>query len=225
MNSNPLIKWAENKYNRLLILLFWLLVSIALPETQFKARGAILMLFSMAMLSTVRQIRPGRWWLKYYNALVLINLALLGLQMAGALNIYVWSHGHSLSAFILFVVISVPILLLQQEFFLIQTVTVDTLKGGIAIYVLIGVAWALFYTILFDFNPNSFDGITSSQFQADLLHFSFVTLTTLGYGNILPLGTLARTASDLEAIVGVMYPAILIARLVSLYSTNSQEPL
>jgi hypothetical protein len=63
-------------------------------------------------------------------------------------------------------------------------VTADTLKGGIAIYVLMGVAWAMGYIILFDFNPNAFGGVQPSQFRADLLHFSFVTLTTLGYGNI-----------------------------------------
>jgi len=84
----------------------------------------------------------------------------------------------------------------------------------------------MFYTILFDFVPNSFDGVKPSQLRADLLHFSFVTLTTLGYGNILPVLPSARIASDLEAILaGVMYPAILISRLVSKHTAKSEESL
>jgi hypothetical protein len=104
-------------------------------------------------------------------------------------------------------------------------VTANTLKGGIAIYVLMGVGWAIVYTILLDFDPASFDGVNPSQIRADLLHFSFVTLTTLGYGNILPAGPPTRIASDLEAIAGVLYPAILISRLVNNYTAKSEESL
>ncbi|WP_179228554.1 hypothetical protein [Leptolyngbya ohadii] len=80
MNSNLWTKWAENKYNRFLFLLLWLLVSIALPERQFLATGTILILFLVTMLSIVRQLRPNQWWLKYYAALVFLNIALLGFQ-------------------------------------------------------------------------------------------------------------------------------------------------
>jgi hypothetical protein len=225
MSSSPWIKWTQNRYNHLLLLIFGLLISIALPETQTMTRSIMLMLFSVAMLSIIRRIRPGRWWLKYYAGLVLLNLSVLGLQLIGLLNIATWNHGPSAIALILLIVISVPIWLLQQEFFCTRKVTADTLKGGIALYVLMGVDWSLFYVILFDFDPSSFYGINPFQFQSDFLHFSFVTLTTLGYGNILPLGTTVRLSSDLEAIAGIMYPAILISRLVSLYNTDSQEPL
>ncbi len=225
MSSNPLTKWAENKYNRFLFLLFWLVVSIALPERLTIATSIILILFLAAVLLTIRQIRPGRWWLKYYAAFVFLNMALLGLQLLGLVNISTWSHGSSVMALTLFIVIFVPILVFQHELFSVQKVTADTLKGGIAIYVLMGLAWAMVYNILFDSNPNSFDGVNPSQVRADLLHFSFVTLTTLGYGNILPALPPARIASDLEAIAGIMYPAILISRLVSKYTSNFEEPL
>lgn len=225
MTSNPLIKLAGNKYNRFLFLLFWLVVSIALPERRIITTSIILILFLAALLSTMCQIRPGRWCLKYYAAFVLLNIALLGLQLLGLVNISTWSHGNSFVAFILLIVILVPILVLQHEFFSTQKVTGDTLKGGIAIFVLMAVAWAMVYTILLDFDPNSFAGVKPSQVRSDLLHFSFVTLTTLGYGNILPATPPIRIASDLEAIAGVMYPAILISRLVSKYTPKSEEPL
>ncbi len=225
MSSNPLTKWVDNKYNRFLFLLFWLVVSIALPERQIIVTSTILILLLTIMLLTIRQIRPGRWWLKYYAAFVFLNIALLGLQLLGLLNISTWSHGNSVMAAILLIVIFVPILVFQHEFFSTQKVTGDTLKGGIALYVLMGVGWAMVYTILLDFDPNSFAGVNPSQFRGDLLHFSFVTLSTLGYGNILPAAAPARIASDLEAIAGVMYPAILISRLVSKYTSYSEEPL
>jgi hypothetical protein len=152
-------------------------------------------------------------------------MALLGLQLLRLVDISTWSHGYSVMALLLFIVILVPILVFQREFFSTQKVTANTLKGGIAIYVLMGVGWAIVYTILLDFDPASFDGVNPSQIRADLLHFSFVTLTTLGYGNILPAGPPTRIASDLEAIAGVLYPAILISRLVNNYTAKSEESL
>lgn len=189
------------------------------------ATSIILILFLVAMLSTIRQIRPGRWWLKYYAAFVFLNMALLGLQLLRLVDISTWSHGYSVMALLLFIVILVPILVFQHEFFSTQKVTANTLKGGIAIYVLMGVGWAIVYTILLDFDPASFDGVNPSQIRADLLHFSFVTLITLGYGNILPAGSPTRIASDLEAIAGVLYPVILISRLVNNYTAKSEESL
>ena len=50
--------------------------------------------------------------------------------------------------------------------------------------------------------------------------FSIITLTTLGYGDIIPVGDFARTLVSLESIIGVMYPSIIIARLVGLYSSK-----
>jgi len=51
---------------------------------------------------------------------------------------------------------------------------------------------------------------------SDLIYFSFVTLTTLGYGDIVPVDPVARSLSNIEAILGQLYPATLLARLVSL---------
>lgn len=225
MNSNLLIKSAGNRYNRFLFVLFLLLVSMALPDRQANPRDAILMLFLMSMLLIIRQLRPGRWWLKYYSGLVLLSVALLGLDLVSALNMSAWNYGYSVFALIIFTVVSVPIQIFQQDLFSTQTVTADTLKGGIALYVLMGVAWTVYYAVLFDFSPNSFDGVIPSEALADLLHFSFTTLTTLGYGNILPMVAPARIASDLEAITGVLYPAILISRLVSNYTAKPEGSL
>lgn len=224
MDSDDFIQLAENKYNRLLTILLLLLVSMALPENYGIAKVIGLVLFSIAILLIVRQIKPGRRLIKFYTLLVVIHLLLLlflTLQLLGWFTIPPFINGEFAINSILFIVTSLPIVLIQKEIFLIRKVTADTLKGGIAIYLLLGLSWAVFYDSVYTLNPSAFDGISPSQYQADFLHFSFTTLTTVGYGDITPVTAFARIAANLQAIVGVMYPSILIARLVSLYNTSS----
>lgn len=99
-----------------------------------------------------------------------------------------------------------------------QQVTVDVLCGSVLAYLLIGISWGEVFCCIELFAPNSFDfgaELELSERARALFYFSFVTLTTLGYGDILPVTGLAQTLSYLESVVGVMYPAILVAKLVS----------
>jgi hypothetical protein len=67
--------------------------------------------------------------------------------------------------------------------------------------------------------PQAFSGLEvaeSPRFASDLTYLSFVTLTTIGYGDILPVHPIARSLCTLEAIIGQLYPATLLARLVTL---------
>ncbi len=76
--------------------------------------------------------------------------------------------------------------------------------------------------------PNAFHGLPESGVEhgsgAALLYFSFTTLTTLGYGDITPVHPLARNLADLEAVIGQLYPATLLARLVSLELEHRRRP-
>ncbi len=102
-------------------------------------------------------------------------------------------------------------------------VTADTICGAISVYLLIGITWSLVYFFVELVHPGSFyiskeydiDGqLTSSDF----LYFSYTTLTTLGYGDIIPVTPVARSLATLEAIFGPLYLAILIARLVGMHT-------
>ncbi len=93
-------------------------------------------------------------------------------------------------------------------------VTSDRLAGSVAVYLLFGIAWALAFKLLEHAQPGSFTVSTEGE---DLFYFSFVTLTTLGYGDISPVSRPARTLALLEAIVAQLYLAILVARLVALH--------
>ncbi|WP_225901124.1 potassium channel family protein [[Leptolyngbya] sp. PCC 7376] len=96
--------------------------------------------------------------------------------------------------------------------------TLDTVQGGISVYLLLGFIWALLYGMVAIANPEAFSPpLNPDASFLRALHFSFTTLTTLGYGDIVPKGDLALVLTNLEAIAGQMYSSIFIAILVGGY--------
>ncbi len=103
-----------------------------------------------------------------------------------------------------------------------KKITADLIMGSICVYFLIGLMWAYFFSILEIVQPGSFQ--ISQGYDSDLSHFSYysyVTMTTLGYGDITPISSPARNLAILEAIMGQLYLAILIARLVGVHIAQS----
>lgn len=98
-------------------------------------------------------------------------------------------------------------------------VTYHRIVGAIMLYLTIGLVFVALYTLVGACSPNAFSGTTITarvSLPSDLVYFSFTTLTTLGYGDIMPVHPIARSLSNVEAIIGQVYPATLLARLVSL---------
>ena len=85
---------------------------------------------------------------------------------------------------------------------------------------MLGIVWYQIYQIILTLIPNAFAGKVSGY---QVFYFSFVTLTTVGYGDILPAHKVTMIMSNLEAIVGQLYPAVIIARLVSLYTVENSN--
>lgn len=103
-------------------------------------------------------------------------------------------------------------------------VSADTLAGAACVYLLLGICWWFVYMALELAQPGSFTGLRPPGTEAaahriDLIYFSFVTLTTLGYGDITPATAQARAFTIIEAVTGVLYIAILVARLVGVYGS------
>lgn len=109
-----------------------------------------------------------------------------------------------------------------------ERVTSRQIEGAVAAYLMIGLLWGFAYTLLELSYPGSFNFSTEAagadpvESRRELAYFSFVTLTTLGYGDVTPRSPSARTLATLEALVGQLYLVILIARLVSLRA-NGEE--
>jgi hypothetical protein len=106
-------------------------------------------------------------------------------------------------------------------------VTADTLYGAASIYLFIGITWALVYYIIARLEPGAF--YVNATRSADVIggwpsfvYFSFVTLSTVGYGDITPATQLVRSVVILQVITGVFYVAVLIGRLVDLYRPSTK---
>ncbi len=103
-----------------------------------------------------------------------------------------------------------------------RTVDAEHVYAALSAYLLAGLYFGLLYWVLEQLRPDMFTMSGDfSRFAA--IYFSFVTLATLGYGDIVPRSDVARSLAVVEAVGGQLFLAVLVARLVSLYSTRSQK--
>jgi len=113
------------------------------------------------------------------------------------------------------------LVILSKVFSESGTVNMQRVLGAIAAYLLFGLTWSVLYGLLAQILPHAFShtaagAMYSADDQATITYFSFVTLTTLGYGDITPTHEITRMFAIMEALTGQLYPATLLARLVSL---------
>ena len=103
-------------------------------------------------------------------------------------------------------------------------VNLHRIQGAVAAYLLLGLAWAYAYELVAALVPGAFaSGQSLVQHSRVWIYYSFVTLTTVGYGDVTPVHPAARSLAMLEALTGQLYPAILLARLVSLHPQGPVE--
>ena len=102
----------------------------------------------------------------------------------------------------------------------------NRIMGAVCVYLLIGILWSLVYLIVNIIYPGSFIGLDATTLEhraSELLYYSFITLTTVGYGEITPIKPIARSAAYLEAIVGQVYLVVMLAGLVGAFIARGQK--
>jgi Ion channel len=106
-----------------------------------------------------------------------------------------------------------------------KRISVTTLFGSLCAYLFIGLLWAYLYHLLMAIDSQAFIGITLKHTQVDneFIYYSFVTLTTLGYGDVVPVGSMAKTLSWIEAYTGQAYLTVLMALLVGRYLQTRKD--
>ncbi|MGD1984965.1 MAG: potassium channel family protein, partial [Desulfobacterales bacterium] len=109
------------------------------------------------------------------------------------------------------------VILLVINLLSIRVITADLIFCAISIYLLIGIMWAGIYSVLEGISPGSFSE------ASDLLYFSFVTLTTVGFGDVAPLSVLCKRLAVFEAAMGSIYMAVIIAMIVGRYMSMQVE--
>ena len=95
-------------------------------------------------------------------------------------------------------------------------VTTDTVMGAACAYMLFGICFALIYGTIGQFMPGGFFGVGKSP-TSDYLFFSFTTLTTVGYGNLIPVTPVGQSLAMVEALSGQIYLVVVVARLVPIW--------
>jgi hypothetical protein len=110
-------------------------------------------------------------------------------------------------------------LVVARAVFAAGRITYHRVMGAVLLYLTVAVTFAALFTFVGTLEPKAFNGLSvqdSPALASNLIYFSFATLTTTGYGDVFPLHPIARSLCNLEAIFGQLYPATLLARLVTL---------
>lgn len=119
------------------------------------------------------------------------------------------------------------IVLVLKKVFEPGPITEYRVVGSIVVYMIVANLWSVIYLFIYEQIPGAFQitlpAFESNTLQANFMYFSYITITTTGFGEIVPLHPIARSMVQIEAIIGVLYPVILIGRLVSDANENSAK--
>jgi Ion channel len=169
--------------------------------------------FSLLLIAGVRAMSERRLARVILTPVAAITIAVLFASWVTPLGTSWVELASLLSLVLLFLIV-------LGQTFRSGPVTFHRIQGAVAGYVLLGVIWAVAYFLVEHLRPGAFSGPVRVEDGArSWLYFSFVTLTTVGYGDVLPVHPIARSLAVLEAVIGPLYLAILLARLVSLAVT------
>ena len=142
------------------------------------------------------------------------------------INILFFDNNESVSQYFLkILIVSITIVELFKEIFKTKIIDSHIISSAISIYVLVGIFWYLLFMFLLMIDPDSFyiRNFNPEMVSIDMIYFSFTTLTTLGYGDITPVSYTAKMWSITEAMMGVMFLAVMISRVVSLFGSKKKN--
>jgi len=219
MSISTMHIWLEQRrYTSVLIALVILLCMIPFLQSSLSGLMILRALFSVLVLALVLSVRRGKL---ISNGIIVLALAWMIISWIGP-HISPFGSNQVLPAATNILALAIVILataFIVSDVLFAKRIDFDILSGGVAVYLLIGIAWALVHTLVERTVPGSFHNLATSSepLTVDAIYFSLTTLTTLGYGDIAPISTMARMLAVLEAVTGVIYLAILIPSLVSLY--------
>lgn len=213
----------KTNFSYLLVALVFLLVAIPIADDlgQISVPIARAAVFCVLLIVGIWSLKGGGRFFSIGMFFVVAGIVLNGLAVTSHTPFFQYS---SILAIIGFLLVTISYTLRQIVFG--TEVNANRLVGAVCVYLLLGVIWALTYSIVELAMPGSFDGVTTAQgdgWNSSWLYFSFVTLTTLGYGDILPISATARALAYMQAVVGQFYVAVLVAGLVSGYISNRQN--
>jgi voltage-gated potassium channel len=211
---------------RFRLLLLSLLLFIVGTAASTSARQALLIEFVLLTVTTVVAVlelrtREQRWLATIALALLVVGLALVDLTVP-------LTHVPMIASAVVGLFAGLVVWLAYASIMRPHRSVSDRIVGAICVYILIGLAWAKLFETLDGVVPGSFRFPADTAWTAPgplrYRYFSFVTLATLGYGDVTPRTVLAGTLASLEAVGGQLYIGITVARLVALSLAERAGP-
>jgi hypothetical protein len=221
--KNISTNFEQNGHRILLASLLLVIIANPFMQQNVNLRQLLAIFMMLMLLAAVRTVagQPRQFRI----ALILGVFALLGQFGVFVMRIE-WLEVLKFSSMTL-LLFWVCALLLRDIILRSHSVSLELILGAINIYLMVGVGFAATYALLELIQPGSFTGLEATLNTPTMVHpfmyFSFVTLTTLGYGDISPLTPVGEMLSYVEAIFGQLYLAILVARLVGLYIAKPRD--
>jgi len=209
---------------RILLLCIVLLVFLEplIPDVAISGY-LFLVLISLILITGVYAVRGKRKHLILAIVLLIPSLIVLWFQVPSDNEYYILFA--RTSPVLLF---SYIVVLIFSDVLTTREVNADIVAGGVSVYLLIGLIFSLIYHAYYILDPTAFaiaehfdpEQGEGSTYLYLFNYFSYVTMTTLGYGDISPVSLQARTMVQIETLMGQLYVAIFIARLVSIHTAN-----
>jgi hypothetical protein len=214
----------HDRYSLLLLisLLVFLLLSAIVKEHHVLGEGVLLLSMYVALVASTLELSQRKSW-RWPGAI------LAGMSMMVMLIHFLYPTRMIMAAnwFFLAIFLGFVSAALFSYLGLGGSVTSGRLYGSVSLYILLGVFYYAIFNLLETVHSHSFMETASSASKEvsrhSLLYLSIITLTTLGYGDIVPVTPTARMFAAFEAMTGVLYIAITVARLVSAYQKTEKN--
>ena len=206
------------------LLVFLLALIIVSPAIPVHASGHLIeLIFDGILIAGVYSVGPS----KHRWPFLVLTVATLSVRWAERLSGAPQLDLGALSISVLWLIYADTIII--AHLFKRRDVTVDTILGAIVAYLLVAVAFTLVFEIIETRNPGSFSGLADgaaldrSELTNSMMYLSLVCITTMGFGDIVPLSDIARPLAVLEGVFGQLYLAVMIARLVGLQIAGTRD--
>ena len=206
-----------------LLFLALLTLLVALPFLSEIPHGRVILTIVNVIVLLTAVAAVGRTWLSFVIAVILVLPALVFRFLALESNLpgyFALSLGFN-AVFYTFILANLLQYVFRRDF-----MSGDKLYGAVSAYILVAVFWAHLHGVTQYFYPGAyaFGGTPKALDMTELIYFSFTALTTAGFGDIAPVLVQSRFLTVLEMVIGVMYVAILIARLTGVYPVVAPKP-
>ena len=209
--------WNEDRSLTVMLLLLLFFIFILVPSLNLGRGGEIFIkiIYSFILFTGILSVARHKKFVIIVSILAVIGFFLNWLSEVDPTRLILIANDLAIILFNLFFALAILIKTFQPG-----EITYHRIEGSIVVYLLAGLVFAyVFHAVYLFAGVTSFNNMKGDL--KELLYFSFTSLTTMGYGDITPVQPLARSLANLEALIGQLYPAILIARLVSMEIESS----